>query len=286
MENSNQYVCTSAASELYYTEDSKGNILSGKLLGENDIALDQDGKKVTKEGGFEVITLEEYRLINKPKGPNKKLIAAIAGGVVLVGTILFFVLRREPPPPTPKPGDPKGGDTTIVVNKDKDSDGLIDKDDTCPDMSGPKENKGCPWPDADNDGVLDKDDKCKTASGPIENNGCPWPDKDSDGVPDKDDKCPNKAGSIEKNGCPEVNPPPPPPAVSNDGYIGKRKNGLPHGMGTQYYKEPTLISKKDIKKRMAEPGDYLIGEFFEGNVVQGKLFDSKNNVKEVIIIGR
>jgi hypothetical protein len=37
---------------------------------------------------------------------------------------------------------------------------------------------------------------------------------------------------------------------------------------------------------MADAGDYLTGEFFEGNVVQGKLFDSGNNVKEVIMIGR
>ena len=57
-------------------------------------------------------------------------------------------------------------------------------------------------------------------------------------------------------------------------------------MGTMYYKKSGQISPKDLKKRMAESGDYLTGEFFEGNVVQGKLFDASNNVKEVIMIGR
>ena len=249
----------------------------------------KDGKLNCPENnlncGLQELKPEDYP---KPPGPkiNPKLIAAIAGGVVLIGIILYFVLRDPPQPSIDKNGTPVNDTTPTVTNNDKDTDGLIDEKDNCPDVSGPKENNGCPWPDVDNDGVLDKDDKCQTASGPKENNVCPWPDKDNDGTPDKDDKCPNKAGSIEKNGCPDIVNKPPQPPVDDDGYVGPRKNGLPHGMGTKYYKQSTLISQKDMKKRMAEPGDYLIGEFFEGNVVQGKLFDSKNNVKEVIIIGR
>jgi hypothetical protein len=34
---------------------------------------------------------------------------------------------------------------------------------------------GCP--DADGDGVTDKDDKCPDVKGPKENAGCPWPDR-------------------------------------------------------------------------------------------------------------
>lgn len=74
--------------------------------------------------------------------------------------------------------------------------------------------------------------------------------------------------------------------VGGNSYKGEVLNGKPHGMGTMYYKKSTQISPKDLKKRMAEEGDYLTGEFFEGNVVQGKLFDADNNVKEVIMIGR
>src|SRR5690606_1185189 len=58
--------------------------------------------------------------------------------------------------------------------------------------------------DSDNDGVLDKDDNCPEEAGPIENNGCPWPDTDGDGVLDKDDNCPNVPGTVTNKGCPEV----------------------------------------------------------------------------------
>ena len=86
---------------------------------------------------------------------------------------------------------------------DTDGDGVPDKDDQCPDVAGPVENNGCPWPDTDGDGVLDKDDACPTVPGPVENNGCPWPDTDGDGVLDKDDACPTVPGLPEYNGCPK-----------------------------------------------------------------------------------
>jgi Ca-activated chloride channel family protein len=86
---------------------------------------------------------------------------------------------------------------------DMDSDGIPDKDDSCKDVAGPKENNGCPWPDADGDGVIDKDDACPTVAGPAENNGCPWPDTDGDGILDKDDACPTVPGMPEYNGCPK-----------------------------------------------------------------------------------
>ena len=60
-------------------------------------------------------------------------------------------------------------------NRDRDKDGVLDKDDLCPDVPGPKENDGCPWPDTDGDGILDKDDACPTVPGLPEYNGCPKP---------------------------------------------------------------------------------------------------------------
>lgn len=75
-------------------------------------------------------------------------------------------------------------------------------------------------------------------------------------------------------------------SIGGNTYKGEAINGKPHGMGTIYYKQSTQISPKDLKKRMAESGDYLTGEFYEGNPVQGKLFDAGNNVKEIIMIGR
>ena len=86
---------------------------------------------------------------------------------------------------------------------DTDGDGVPDKDDQCPDVAGPVENNGCPWPDTDGDGVIDKDDACPTVAGPVENGGCPWPDTDNDGILDKDDACPTVYGLPEYNGCPK-----------------------------------------------------------------------------------
>lgn len=88
------------------------------------------------------------------------------------------------------------------------------------------------------------------------------------------------------------NPPPPPSGgkktlslASGDSYYGETKNGIMHGMGTYYYKSKQLISPKDRKKRYAEAGDYIIGEWYDGNLVQGKLFGSNGNQKEAIMIG-
>ncbi|MHA7100709.1 OmpA family protein [Roseivirga pacifica] len=84
-------------------------------------------------------------------------------------------------------------------NKDKDGDGVPNKEDNCPDEAGPAENNGCPWPDTDGDGVIDKDDACPTVKG---NSASGCPDADGDGVPDDKDECPQLAGSL--NGCPDA----------------------------------------------------------------------------------
>ncbi|UJF30562.1 OmpA family protein [Kaistella sp. 97-N-M2] len=101
---------------------------------------------------------------------------------------------------------------------DTDGDGVPDKDDQCPDVAGPVENNGCPWPDTDGDGVVDKDDACPDVAGPAENNGCPWPDTDGDGVLDKDDACPTVFGLAQYNGCPK------PKSVTATEVEGELKN--------------------------------------------------------------
>lgn len=70
-------------------------------------------------------------------------------------------------------------------------------------------------------------------------------------------------------------------------YSGEvNDKGLFQGIGTYTYAQRKLISNKDIKKRYAESGDYFIGEWNQGNVVQGKLYDKNNKLKEVIMIGK
>jgi len=101
--------------------------------------------------------------------------------------------------------------------KDRDGDGILDKDDACPDVAGiatddPKTN-GCPAAakpsDRDGDGILDADDACPDVPGvksdDPKKNGCPA-DRDGDGIPDAVDACPDVAGVAsddpKKNGCP------------------------------------------------------------------------------------
>ncbi len=82
---------------------------------------------------------------------------------------------------------------------DTDNDGIIDKEDDCPNRFGLVQFNGCP--DTDGDGVKESLDECPLAKGPIELNGCP--DKDNDGVADKNDECPNTKGSVNLRGCPD-----------------------------------------------------------------------------------
>jgi OOP family OmpA-OmpF porin len=84
--------------------------------------------------------------------------------------------------------------------KDKDKDGVADKEDKCPDAKGLAKYNGCP--DTDNDGLQDSEDKCPGEAGFLSNAGCPILDKDKDGIVDKDDKCPDVAGFLSNGGCP------------------------------------------------------------------------------------
>lgn len=89
---------------------------------------------------------------------------------------------------------------------DTDGDGICDNKDACPDEAGPAENDGCPILDRDGDGILDEDDDCPDTPGVASSipgcNGCP--DSDGDGVCDGKDKCPREFGTVENDGCPEI----------------------------------------------------------------------------------
>lgn len=83
---------------------------------------------------------------------------------------------------------------------DNDSDGIKDSEDDCPNQAGLAIFNGCP--DTDGDGIQDKDDACPEVPGILANKGCPIPDSDQDGVLDPDDRCPTVAGSLDNFGCP------------------------------------------------------------------------------------
>ncbi len=85
-------------------------------------------------------------------------------------------------------------------NEDRDEDGIVDKEDKCPDVAGVAALMGCP--DRDSDGITDADDKCPDLAGTLAMMGCP--DKDSDGITDADDACPEVAGIVAFKGCPDT----------------------------------------------------------------------------------
>lgn len=75
-------------------------------------------------------------------------------------------------------------------------------------------------------------------------------------------------------------------SVSYGKWTGAWKNGKPHGTGTMTYRESHLIDSRDPQKRTALAGDYIIGEFSDGKLVQGVWYDKSNNQKGSIIIGK
>lgn len=84
--------------------------------------------------------------------------------------------------------------------KDTDKDGIVDKEDECPNTPGLAEFNGCP--DSDGDGIADKNDDCPNLAGDAKYNGCP--DRDGDGVIDPNDKCPDTPGLAKFAGCPDT----------------------------------------------------------------------------------
>ncbi|MCC6622568.1 MAG: OmpA family protein [Deltaproteobacteria bacterium] len=119
------------------------------------------------------------------------------------------------------------------VTRDRDGDGILDRDDDCPDdpedKDGFQDQDGCPDTDNDQDGVLDVSDGARDATGfgacrdiaedkdlYQDEDGCPDPDNDADGIADADDGArdatgfgacrdqpEDKDGHQDADGCPE-----------------------------------------------------------------------------------
>lgn len=68
-------------------------------------------------------------------------------------------------------------------------------------------------------------------------------------------------------------------------WTGSMRSGKPHGNGTMTYSASHRIDPRDSKARTAQKGEYVIGEWSNGNLVQGRWFKDDGS-KEVIIIGK
>jgi outer membrane protein OmpA-like peptidoglycan-associated protein len=156
------------------------------------------------------------------------------------------------------PGPPENKGCPIEAPKDRDHDGIPDNVDKCPDqpedMDGFQDEDGCPDPDNDNDGILDTADKCPNEAGPMTNFGCPVLDHDGDGIPDDKDKCPNepedKDGFQDDDGCPDLD-------NDNDGVPDDRDEcpNVPgpaenKGCPRQYSMVTVTKDKIEIKKQI------------------------------------
>ncbi len=93
----------------------------------------------------------------------------------------------------------------VVADADRDSDGVADNEDACPDEFGSDFATGCP--DRDRDGTPDAADACPDTAGIPGAGGCPSVaegDRDGDGTPDETDACPDEPGSSLTEGCPDA----------------------------------------------------------------------------------
>lgn len=113
----------------------------------------------------------------------------------------------------------------VVESRDRDKDGLDDKEDQCPtapeDVDGYQDSDGCPDPDNDLDAIADVADKCpmdpEDQDGFEDTDGCPEADNDKDGIPDVGDRCPlqpeTKNNYKDEDGCPDI------PDTDEDGVV-------------------------------------------------------------------
>lgn len=89
--------------------------------------------------------------------------------------------------------------------------------------------------------------------------------------------------------APAPTPKPAKPAASGSKNLGYAtfKGSWPNDVnGRMEFKSSHVIDSKDPKGRVAEAGDYVIGEWADGHLVQGIWYGADNQVKGSVIIGR
>ena len=108
----------------------------------------------------------------------------------------------------------------------------------------------------------------------------------------KDSLAAVEAANAKKQETPAAKPaaaPAPKPAASGSKNLGYAtfKGTWPNDVnGRMVFTSSHIIDSKDPKKRVAEAGDYVIGEWSEGHLVQGIWYGADNQVKGSIIIGK
>lgn len=76
-------------------------------------------------------------------------------------------------------------------------------------------------------------------------------------------------------------------SISNGAvFTGALKGGVPHGQGRLTFKRTQQIDAHDEKSRTANRDDYIIGEWYNGHLVFGTLYNKKGMVLSSIRLGK
>lgn len=77
----------------------------------------------------------------------------------------------------------------------------------------------------------------------------------------------------------------PPKNATADTFTGKIKNGYPDGYGTYTFKQSRRIDMHDPEKRIAQKGDYIVGEWSDGHLNYGEWYGADGVKKAFIELG-
>jgi len=182
---------------------------------DGDVQVKQQYAKLTAPA----VTADPELQVPDPENDSLLVAAAQEDITEQAGTLIAKENSSEASLPTPAVVSTSPDDSTIaevvLIEEDRDNDGVDDINDKCPDTAGDLAD-GClsseveaeaePLPapspvDSDEDGVADDADQCPSEVGPASNNGCPA-DTDGDGVTDSFDLCPQSPGVAINRGCP------------------------------------------------------------------------------------
>jgi len=186
-----------------------------QLIGEIVGALGLEGDETGGISPIEALAGARYHVT-----PSWGIVAGVGRGIVSgIGAPAFrglLSLSFSPGRSTRRIADVVG--KTIMVSSlepggDLDEDGILNKDDKCPqqkeDVDQFEDDDGCPDFDNDGDGLADSVDRCinvaEDKDGHLDDDGCPDEDNDGDGIPDIHDQCPNEPedqdGFADEDGC-------------------------------------------------------------------------------------
>lgn len=77
----------------------------------------------------------------------------------------------------------------------------------------------------------------------------------------------------------------PPSWPSYGKYEGEQKNGKAHGIGRLEFTQEHIINSHDIQRRKAKPGEYIQGQFVNGEITIGKHFDANGKLIQALNFG-